>query len=170
MVDAKTEAWRKQAHDTITAVAEANKYIVSDMLIAALEEGENGLANYSALGGVFTRAAKAGLIIKTDETQSGNKKSHSAKTVWRSLIYKTPATATNPETNAISGMIINALEYNAATIRYASLIYNNEGLNRKTIEKAIKDFNEMSDIYQAKNARIIDDLQKLLKAKINEVA
>lgn len=163
-MDPKTQAWREAAHNVIVELAASNSLIVSDMVVAALEQAGMGLDNYSALGGVFTRAAKAGLIVKTDETAPGNRKSHSAKTVWRSLTYKKAETG-NPEQNAISGMIINALEYNAATVRYASLIYDKQELDNKTLKRAIKDFNEMADVYQAKNAAIMDDLQKALKGK-----
>lgn len=62
-----------------------NQYITADTLIAVLEQDGYTLSNYSVLGGVFTRAAKAGII---DKSPSANRsKSHSAKTVWRSLIY-----------------------------------------------------------------------------------
>lgn len=63
-----------------------NQYITADTLIAVLEQDGYTLSNYSVLGGVFTRAAKAGIINKSPS--ANRSKSHSAKTVWRSLIYE----------------------------------------------------------------------------------
>lgn len=92
-MDGKDPKWRQAAHSTLETLARHNQYIVSDTLIAALEDAGYGLNNYSALGGVFTRAAKERLIVKTGNYQQSNRtKSHSAKTVWRSLVYKESAT------------------------------------------------------------------------------
>lgn len=80
------DEWRSTAHNVIADVAINNQYISSDIVIAALEQAGLGLTNYSALGGVFTRAAKANLIEKMPTTNTS--KSHSVKTVWRSLTHQ----------------------------------------------------------------------------------
>lgn len=161
-MDPKTEAWRKAAHDVITELAATNTLIVSDMVVAALEQAGMGLSNYSALGGVFTRAAKAGLIVKTDETAPGNRKSHSAKTVWRSLTYK-KAEVVSPELEALSAMVVNALDFNAGTIRLASVVYGNFGdMKRSGQKKVLDDFNEMQDKYVAQHVKISEELMKRL--------
>ena len=159
-MDPKTEAWRKAAHDVITELAATNSLIVSDMVVAALETAGMGLNNYSALGGVFTRAAKAGLIVKTDETAPGNRKSHSAKTVWRSLVYK-KAEAVSPELEALSAMVVNALDFNAGTIRLASMVYGHFGdMKRHQQKKIIDQFNDMQDKYVSQHVKISDELLK----------
>lgn len=159
-MDPKTEAWRKAAHDIITELAATNTLIVSDMVVAALEQAGMGLNNYSALGGVFTRAAKAGLIIKTDETQPGNRKSHSAKTVWRSLTYKKATADVSPELEAISAMITNALGYNAAIIRNASIVFAAGPLKQSELKRQIKEFTKIADEYNAQHIKIIEHLDK----------
>lgn len=169
-MDPKSEAWRKAAHDIITELAATNTLIVSDMVVAALEAANMGLNNYSALGGVFTRAAKAGLIVKTDETQPGNRKSHSAKTVWRSLTYK-KAASTAPELDTLTAMINNALEYNAAVVARASLVYAQGHIeDRKYLKRTVADFNKMQDQYTAKNISIIEAYAKVVGVDPNAVA
>lgn len=164
-MDPKTEQWRSAAHDIIAELAASNSLIVSDMVVAALEAANMGLDNYSALGGVFTRAAKAGLIQKTDETQPGNRKSHSAKTVWRSLVYKKAEDA-SPELTAISQMVINALDFNAATIRLASMVYGHFGDLKPHRQKAvIKDFQSIQDNYTSRHAAISEELLKRVGLK-----
>ena len=159
------EDWRKYTNRKLEELVRKNQYITSDMLIAHLEEDGYGLSNYSALGGVFTRAAKNGLIVKTGNHQlSTRTKSHSAKTVWRSLIYG-KADATTKETNAISLMIVNALEFNAATVRYASMVYGvYYKLKKDRKQKIINDFEDMADKYVAKNASIVESLEKEIEA------
>lgn len=153
-------AWRIKAHAIIEEVAQSNKLVVSDMVIAALEEADMGLNNYSGLGGVFKRAANAGFIAKTDETVAGNRKSHSAKTVWRSLIYK-DAVPVSPELDALSAMVINALQFNAATVRYAGGVFAAGAItDRKKHQKIVKAFQEMQDEYTARNAQITETLIK----------
>lgn len=66
-MDGKSEQWRAAAHDLLVALAKENKYIVSDMVILFLESAGYGLDDYSALGGVFRRAAKAGIIRKIEQ-------------------------------------------------------------------------------------------------------
>lgn len=167
-MDPKTEAWRKAAHDVITELAATNTLIVSDMVVAALEAANMGLDNYSALGGVFTRAAKAGLIVKTDETQPGNRKSHSAKTVWRSLAYK-KAPSTAPELDTLTAMINNTLEYNAAIVARASLIYAQGPItDRKYLKRAVADFNKIQDQYSAKNIALVEAYAKTVGVSPNE--
>lgn len=153
-------AWRIKAHAIIEEVARSNKLVVSDMVIAALEEADMGLNNYSGLGGVFKRAANAGFIAKTDETVAGNRKSHSAKTVWRSLIYK-DAVPVSPELDAINAMAVNALEFNAGTIRLASLVYGHFGdLKPHKQKEVVKDFQKMQDQYTARHIEIAETLIK----------
>ena len=157
-MDPKSETWRKAAHDIITELAASNTLIVSDMVVSALETANMGLNNYSALGGVFTRAAKAGLIIKTDETQPGNRKSHSAKTVWRSLIYQ-QSTPVNAEMEAVLGIMRNALEFNAVTVRYASqVIAAGPGFKPQHLKRIRQEFVDITDKYQAQNIKILDRL------------
>lgn len=167
MVDPKTEAWRKQAHDIVTELAATNTLIVSDMVVAALEAANIGLDNYSALGGVFTRAAKAGLIVKTDETQPGNRKSHSAKTVWRSLTYKNVADPVTPELEALSAMITNALGYNAAIVRNASIIFAAGPLKQSEFKRQIKEFKRIGDEYNAQHINIVERLEKRVNRNAN---
>jgi hypothetical protein len=167
-MDPKTEQWRKAAHDVITELAASNSLIVSDMVVAALEQAGMGLNNYSALGGVFTRAAKAGLIVKTDETAPGNRKSHSAKTVWRSLTYK-KAQGTSPELDTLTAMITNALEYNAAIVARASLIYAQGHVeDRKYLKRQVADFNKIQDQYTAKNVALVEAYAKVVGVNPNE--
>ena len=79
-MDGTTEAWRDQAHKLLVALAKENKYIVSDMVILWLESANYGLKDYSALGGVFRRAAKQGIIKKIDQPKA------SKQSLWISLI------------------------------------------------------------------------------------
>ena len=97
--DLNTAEWRTAAHNVIETAALNNQYLTSDIVIAALAEAGLALSNYSALGGVFTRAAKAGLIAKAAGNPS---KSHSAKTVWRSLTHQ-PARPLVPRTVGNTG-------------------------------------------------------------------
>lgn len=159
MQDGKTEQWQAAAHKIIEQVAKGNQYVVSDMVVNALENAGLGLDNYSPLGGVFKRAAKDGIIAKTDEKQQSTRgKSHSAKTVWVSLIYKREDVS--PEAAALSNLIMAALDFNAETVRYASVLYRNGGLDVKTHEKAVKAFNEIQDHYNARIAKIVEDFEK----------
>lgn len=73
------------AERVLLQMALNNQYITADTLIAVLTQDGYTATNYSALGGVFLRAAKAGIIDKSPSFNPS--KSHSAKTVWRSLIY-----------------------------------------------------------------------------------
>jgi hypothetical protein len=66
-MDGKSQAWRDAAAKLLEALARDNKYIVSDMLILFLDSAGYGLDDYSPLGGVFKRSAKAGLIKKIDQ-------------------------------------------------------------------------------------------------------
>ena len=149
----KTDAWRIQAHDIVKKIAENNQYIVSDMVVTALEAAGLGLDNYSALGGVFKRAAGVGYIQKTSEKeQSTRTKSHSAKTVWVSLIHVPKDVS--PEARALNKMIIAALEFNAVTVRFASIIYRKEGLDQKTHKRAVNEFQKITDQYIANKTKI----------------
>lgn len=156
-MDGKTLEWRDKAHAVINEVAHANAIVVSDMVVSALEAAGLGLSNYSALGGVFTRAAKEGLIMKTDVTQqSTRERSNSAKTVWRSLVYNDPYLS--KEQKALGSLIIAALDFNAETIRLASIVYAGGKLDEKTYKKALADFNAIADNYQARQAMILEDI------------
>lgn len=157
------EAWRLAAHQTLEKIAENNQYIVSDMLITALEEAGHGLNNYSALGGVFLRAAKDGYIEKTNSQQMSTRvRSHSAKTVWSSKIYKKAEKVTKDQWG-ISGLINNALEFNAATVRNASIIFAQGQIKPEYIKREIKRFKQLIDQYNARNVQIIEALEKETK-------
>lgn len=65
-MDGKSKAWRDAADKLLEALAKENKYLVSDMLIIFLESAGYGLENYSAIGGVFKRAAKRGIISRIE--------------------------------------------------------------------------------------------------------
>lgn len=80
-MDGKSEAWRKAANDLLLALARENKYIVSDMLILFLDSAGYGLEDYSPLGGVFKRAAKAGVIKKIPQPKQ------SKQALWVSQVY-----------------------------------------------------------------------------------
>lgn len=159
MHDGKTNEWRNRAHEIIAEVAAGNNIVISDMVVAALEAEGLGLDNYSVLGGVFNRAAKDGLIVKTDiQQQSTRGRSNSAKTVWRSLVYNNPATS--KEQSALNNMIIAALDFNAKTVRLASLVYSGGQLDAETYGRYIGEFNAISDEYQARQSKIITVLGK----------
>ena len=164
----KDQQWREAAHGVIQAVAKENSIVVSDMVVNALEQANLGLDNYSALGGVFTRAAKAGFIQKTDEKQHSTRgKSHSAKTVWVSLIYRQDDLS--PETRALTGMLMAALDFNAETVRFASIIYRREGLDRKTHKTAVKEFQRIADSYQARMTATLEEYAKVGGSNENRV-
>lgn len=157
MHDGKTNEWRNQAHDLITDLAKNNGMVVSDMLVTALEENGLGLDNYSVLGGVFNRAAAAGLIVKTDITQQSTRaRSKSAKTVWRSLVY-TPADQSK-EQSVIGSLLVAALDFNAETIRLASLVYAGGQMDVETYKHHIKAFNEISDKYVSRQAKVLESI------------
>jgi hypothetical protein len=160
MVDPKTEAWRTAAHGVITELAKANTHIVSDMVISALEAANLGLNNYSSLGGVFKRAANAGLIVKTDEAHPGNRKSHSAKIVWKSLVYSN-GVKLSPELDALGALITLTLGYNAATIRHASMVFAGGPIvDGKQLEKHIKVFNRIQDDFNSETIKAIERYEK----------
>lgn len=153
-IDGKQPEWRNKAHEIITEIAKNNSIVVSDMVVTALEEAGLGLDNYSALGGVFTRAAKAGLITKTDiKQQSTRERSNSAKTIWRSLVYARPDDS--PDQVALTNMIWAALDFNAETIRLASIVYAGGKLTPGTYLKVLKDFRNITDKYQAHQSDIL---------------
>lgn len=81
-MDGKSELWRTNAATLLEALARENKYIVSDMVILFLESAGFGLPDYSPLGGVFKRAAKAGIITKIDQAKK------TKQSLWISKIYK----------------------------------------------------------------------------------
>lgn len=169
-MDPKTQAWREAAHGVITELAATNTLIVSDMVVAALEQAGMGLDNYSALGGVFTRAAKAGLIAKTAESAPGNRKSHSAKTVWRSLTYKS-LISTSPEFDTITALVKNALEFNAATVAHASIVFTaGHTTDPKYLKRQVQRFNEITDQYTARNIQLTEAYAKVIGVDPNEVA
>lgn len=156
-MNSKPADWEQVAHKAIEQIARNNSIVVSDMVVAALEAEGHGLDNYSALGGVFTRAAKAGLIVKTDiQQQSTRRRSNSAKTVWRSLVYK--RAGLSKEQNALGNLVIAALDFNAETIRLASIVYSGGQLDRHAYNRVLKDFNRISDRYNARNIKILETI------------
>lgn len=160
MQDGKTEQWQAAAHKIIEQVAKGNQYVVSDMVVNALEAAGLGLDNYSPLGGVFKRAAKDGYIAKTDEKQQSTRgKSHSAKTVWVSLIYRQDDLS--PEARALNHLIMAALDFNAETVRFASIIYRGAGLDRKAHKKAVDEFNKIQDRYTARISATLEQYEKV---------
>lgn len=80
-----TEKMIAAAERVLRQMALNNQYITADTLIAVLMQDGYTTTNYSALSGVFLRGAKDGIIDKSPTANPS--KSHSAKTVWRSLIY-----------------------------------------------------------------------------------
>ena len=82
----KGKSWRFAADCILYALAQENKYIVSDIVIIYLESADLGLNNYSALGGVFRRAAAKGYISRIDRPTK--------QALWISNLYK----GNNPET------------------------------------------------------------------------
>lgn len=148
-LDGKSMEWRNAAHEIIKTLAQQNSFVVSDMVVTALEQSGLGLDNYSPLGGVFTRAAKDGFITKTDQQQQSTRgKSNSAKTVWISMIYDQDDVG--PEARALNALLRAALDFNAETVRYASFVYRAGGLDEKNHKKAVEDFKKIQDTYNAK--------------------
>lgn len=80
MKNGKTQAWRDAADQLLESLAYTNKYIVSDMVIVFLESSGYALDNYSALGGVFKRASKKGLITKVERSTK--------PVLWISKVYE----------------------------------------------------------------------------------
>ena len=80
-----TEEMIAAAERVLRQMALNNQYITADTLIAVLMQDGYTTTNYSALCGVFLRGVKDGIIDKSPTANPS--KSHSAKTVWRSLIY-----------------------------------------------------------------------------------
>ena len=160
MANGKSEEWRQAAHKVVEQIARKNQYVVSDMVVTALEKAGLGLDNYSPLGGVFTRAAKDGFIQKTDETQHSTRgKSHSAKTIWASLIYDQKDLS--PEARALTKMVMAALDFNAETVRYASVVFRSGGLDQKTHKRAVTDFQKIQDHYNARVAAAMLEYEKV---------
>lgn len=69
-MDGKSQAWRDSADKLLEALALENRYIVADMVILFLESAGYGLKDYSALGGVFKRASKKGIIRCVRKTKN----------------------------------------------------------------------------------------------------
>lgn len=78
-MDGKSQAWRDAADKLLESLARENRYIVADMVKVFLESAGYGLNNYSALGGVFNRAAKKGMISRVDRKTK--------PALWQSKIY-----------------------------------------------------------------------------------
>lgn len=160
MANGKSEDWRQKAHEVIKKVASENSIVVSDMVVTALEQAGLGLDNYSPLGGVFTRAAKEGILQKTEEQQHSTRgKSHSAKTVWASLIYQQDKL--NPEARVLNSLLMAALDFNAETVRYASMVYRAGGVDQKLHEQSVKRFKAIQDNYNARIAIILEEYEKV---------
>lgn len=82
-MDGKSKVWRDAADKLLEALARENQYIVADMVQIFLESAGYGLEGhkaYSALGGVFRRAARRGIIKRVPRKTK--------VTLWSSLIYK----------------------------------------------------------------------------------
>ncbi len=79
VIDSNTRQWRDGADRLLLALAQENKFIVSDMLIIYLEASGYKLDNYSAIGGVFRRAAKLSLIKRVERPTK--------QRLWRSMVY-----------------------------------------------------------------------------------
>lgn len=79
-MNGKSEEWRNAADALLLALARDNQYIVSDMVIIFLESAGYGLDDYSPLGGVFKRAAAAGIIKRVDRPTK--------QALWISQNYK----------------------------------------------------------------------------------
>lgn len=82
-MDGKSQEWRAAADNILLALCRENKYIVSDMVILFLDSAGYGLKDYSAVGGVFRRAAKKGIIRKVDQPKQ------SKQALWFSEVYGT---------------------------------------------------------------------------------
>lgn len=80
-----TEEMIAAAERVLRQMALNNQYITADTLIAVLMQDGYTTTNYSALCGVFLRGVRDGIIDKSPTANPS--KSHSAKIVWRSLIY-----------------------------------------------------------------------------------
>lgn len=78
-MDGKSQAWRDAADKLLEALARDNQYIVADMVQVFLESAGYGLEDYSALGGVFKRAAQRGIIKRIDRPTK--------QALWASQIY-----------------------------------------------------------------------------------
>lgn len=78
-MDGKSQAWRDAADELLATLAVENKYLVGDMLVIFLESAGYGLESYEALGGVFKRAAKKGIIGKIDRPTK--------QALWYSKVY-----------------------------------------------------------------------------------
>jgi len=153
MNDPKTTDWREAASLIVKQVAQNNQYVVSDMVVTALEKAGLGLENYSSLGGVFKRAAATGYIKKTaDKIQSTRSKSHSAKTVWVSLIHQPKDVS--PEARALNQLLTAALQFNTSIVAIATQA-NVVGPMKQSSQKQLhKTFMKMQDEYQASVAQI----------------
>lgn len=81
MIDAKSQAWRDAADKLLERLAQSNQYLVSDILIIFLESAGYGLKDYGAIGGVFKRGAKKGVISQIE-------RKNATKTLWKSNIYR----------------------------------------------------------------------------------
>jgi hypothetical protein len=79
-MDGKSQAWRDAADKLLEALARENKYVVADMVQIFLESAGYGLDDYSALGGVFKRAAKRGIISRIERPTK--------QALWLSKIYR----------------------------------------------------------------------------------
>ena len=80
-----TEEMIAAAERVLRQMALNNQYITADTLIAVLMQDGYTTTNYSALCGVFLRGVRDDIIDKSPTANPS--KSHSTKTVWRSLIY-----------------------------------------------------------------------------------
>ena len=82
-------AWKKAAWDCLCRVARRQSELTADDVLELLERQSVRTHNLAALGPVFQRAARAGLIVNTDRmVQSRIPRRHRKITVWKSLVWE----------------------------------------------------------------------------------
>jgi hypothetical protein len=87
--DNADEDWKLEADRAVLAVAEENLYLTSDDVMERIDPSVQ-TGELRAMGPVMLRAAKAGLIVKSEKPgRNSNRPSlHSSpRTVWKSLVY-----------------------------------------------------------------------------------
>ena len=79
-------AWKRMAWECLCLVARRQPELTADDVLELLEHQSVRTHNLAALGPVFQRAARAGLILNTDRmVQSRIPRRHRKITVWKSL-------------------------------------------------------------------------------------
>ena len=81
--------WKQTATDCLLEVAKSKAEFTSDDVVEMLEQQDAETHNLSALGGVFQRAEKAGVISNTgDMVQTRIARRHRKLTLWKSKLYR----------------------------------------------------------------------------------